>query len=106
MAKSARIAELSLDTARIPEQPSIIVPGTILCRGNNLAICYKYQNQYPGVYLMADDDFKPDLNALRLKNRPVIPDFLGSSESTCSAEEMDLQDVFVTQDGKDITPPG
>jgi hypothetical protein len=55
---------------------------------------------------MADDDFKPDLNALRLKNRPVIPDFLGSSESTCSAEEMDLQDVFVTQDGKDITPPG
>jgi hypothetical protein len=55
---------------------------------------------------MPDDDFKPDLNALRLKNRPVIPDFLGSSGSTCSAEEMDLQDVFVTQDGKDITPPG
>jgi hypothetical protein len=27
--KSARIAELNLDTARIPEQPSITVPGTV-----------------------------------------------------------------------------
>jgi hypothetical protein len=29
MAKSARIAELNLDTARIPEQPSTSVPGTV-----------------------------------------------------------------------------
>src|SRR4029077_7095699 len=29
MAKSARIAELKLDTARIPEQPSITIPGTV-----------------------------------------------------------------------------
>jgi hypothetical protein len=29
MARSARIAELKLDTARIPEQPSITLPGTI-----------------------------------------------------------------------------
>ena len=29
MAKSARIAELNLDTARIPEQPSTTVPGTV-----------------------------------------------------------------------------
>jgi hypothetical protein len=29
MSKSARIAELSLDTARVPEQPSISVPGTV-----------------------------------------------------------------------------
>jgi hypothetical protein len=29
MSRSARIAELNLDTARIPEQPSITVPGTV-----------------------------------------------------------------------------
>jgi hypothetical protein len=29
MAKSARIAELGLDTARVPEQPSISVSGTV-----------------------------------------------------------------------------
>jgi hypothetical protein len=29
MAKSARIAELNLDRARIPERPSITVPGTV-----------------------------------------------------------------------------
>jgi hypothetical protein len=29
MAKSARIAELNLDMARIPEQPSTSVPGTV-----------------------------------------------------------------------------
>ena len=29
MAKSARITELNLDTARIPEQPSITMPGTV-----------------------------------------------------------------------------
>jgi len=29
MARSARIAELNLDTSRIPEQPSAIVPGTV-----------------------------------------------------------------------------
>jgi hypothetical protein len=29
MSRSARIAELSLDTAHIPEQPSITVPGTV-----------------------------------------------------------------------------
>jgi hypothetical protein len=29
MARSARIAELNLDTARIPEQPSTTVPGTV-----------------------------------------------------------------------------
>lgn len=29
MAKSARIAELNLDTARIPEQPSVTMPGTV-----------------------------------------------------------------------------
>ncbi|HEV2314904.1 MAG TPA: hypothetical protein VGR94_06340 [Candidatus Acidoferrales bacterium] len=29
MAKSARIAELNLDTGRIPEQPSATMPGTV-----------------------------------------------------------------------------
>ncbi len=29
IAKSARIAELNLDTARIPEQPSTTMPGTV-----------------------------------------------------------------------------
>ncbi len=29
MTKSARIAELNLDTSRIPEQPSITLPGTV-----------------------------------------------------------------------------
>src|ERR1700693_1752960 len=29
MAKSARIAELNLDTARTPEQPSVTMPGTV-----------------------------------------------------------------------------
>jgi hypothetical protein len=29
MARSARIAELNLDTARIPEQPSTTLPGTV-----------------------------------------------------------------------------
>jgi hypothetical protein len=29
MAKSARIAELNLDTTRIPEQPSVSMPGTV-----------------------------------------------------------------------------
>jgi hypothetical protein len=29
MARSARMAELNLDTARIPEQPSATVPGTV-----------------------------------------------------------------------------
>jgi hypothetical protein len=29
MAKSARIAELNLDTARIQEQPSVTMPGTV-----------------------------------------------------------------------------
>jgi hypothetical protein len=29
VAKSARIAELNLDTARIPEQPSTTMPGTV-----------------------------------------------------------------------------
>ena len=29
MARSARIAELSLDTARISEQPSVSMPGTV-----------------------------------------------------------------------------
>ena len=29
MARSARIAELKLDTARIPEQPSTTMPGTV-----------------------------------------------------------------------------
>ena len=29
MAKSARIAELNLDTARIPEQPTVTMPGTV-----------------------------------------------------------------------------
>jgi hypothetical protein len=29
MARSARITELNLDTARIPEQPSITMPGTV-----------------------------------------------------------------------------
>jgi len=29
MSKSARIAELNLDTARIPEQPKTVVPGTV-----------------------------------------------------------------------------
>ncbi len=29
MARSARISELNLDTARIPEQPSVAMPGTV-----------------------------------------------------------------------------
>jgi hypothetical protein len=29
MAKSAKIAELNLDAARIPEQPSVTMPGTV-----------------------------------------------------------------------------
>jgi hypothetical protein len=29
MARSAKIAELNLDTARIPEQPSVSMPGTV-----------------------------------------------------------------------------
>jgi hypothetical protein len=29
MARSARIAELNLDTARVPEQPSTTMPGTV-----------------------------------------------------------------------------
>jgi hypothetical protein len=29
MARSARIAELNLDTARTPEQPSAVMPGTV-----------------------------------------------------------------------------
>lgn len=29
MAKSARIAELNLDTTRIPEQPTVIISGTV-----------------------------------------------------------------------------
>jgi hypothetical protein len=29
MARSARIAELNLDTTRIPEQPSVSMPGTV-----------------------------------------------------------------------------
>jgi hypothetical protein len=29
MAMSARLAELNLDTARIPEQPSVTMPGTV-----------------------------------------------------------------------------
>jgi hypothetical protein len=29
MAKSARIAELNLNTTRIPEQPSVTMPGTV-----------------------------------------------------------------------------
>jgi hypothetical protein len=29
MARSARVAELNLDTARIPEQPSATLPGTV-----------------------------------------------------------------------------
>jgi hypothetical protein len=29
MARSARIAELNLDTSRIPEQPSLTMPGTV-----------------------------------------------------------------------------
>jgi hypothetical protein len=29
MSRSARIAELNLDTARIPEQPSVTMPGTV-----------------------------------------------------------------------------
>jgi hypothetical protein len=29
MARSARVAELNLDTARIPEQPSATMPGTV-----------------------------------------------------------------------------
>jgi len=29
MARSAKIAELNLDTARIPEQPSVTMPGTV-----------------------------------------------------------------------------
>jgi hypothetical protein len=29
MARSARIAELNLDTARTPEQPSASLPGTV-----------------------------------------------------------------------------
>ena len=29
MARSARVAELNLDTARIPEQPSTTMPGTV-----------------------------------------------------------------------------
>jgi hypothetical protein len=29
MSKSARIAELNLDTSRVPEQPSTTVPGTV-----------------------------------------------------------------------------
>ena len=29
MARSARIGELNLDTARIPEQPSVTMPGTV-----------------------------------------------------------------------------
>jgi hypothetical protein len=29
MARSARIAELNLDTTRIPEQPSVTMPGTV-----------------------------------------------------------------------------
>jgi hypothetical protein len=52
---------------------------------------------------MPDDDFKPDLNADRLKNRPVVPDFSGP-ESTGPAAESDLQKVLVDRDGKVITP--
>ena len=29
MARSAKIAELNLDTARLPEQPSVTLPGTV-----------------------------------------------------------------------------
>jgi hypothetical protein len=29
MARSAKIAELNLDTSRIPEQPSVTMPGTV-----------------------------------------------------------------------------
>ena len=29
MARSARVSELNLDTARIPDQPSITIPGTV-----------------------------------------------------------------------------
>jgi hypothetical protein len=29
MSKSARVAELNLDTARIPEQPRTVIPGTV-----------------------------------------------------------------------------
>jgi hypothetical protein len=32
MARSARIAELNQDTARIPEQPSATMPGKTTCR--------------------------------------------------------------------------
>jgi hypothetical protein len=62
MAKSARIAGLNLDTARTPEQPSIIVSGTV-----NKIIASPYPSRREKAQIAVDGDDNRN-RALRIEN--------------------------------------
>jgi hypothetical protein len=63
MAKSARIAELNLHTAHIPEQPSITVPGTV-----NKIIASPRPSQPEKAEIAVDGDDSRN-RALRIENK-------------------------------------
>jgi hypothetical protein len=62
MARSARMAELNLDTARIPEQPSITVSGTV-----NKIIASPRASQPDKAEIVVDGDDSRN-RALRIEN--------------------------------------
>jgi hypothetical protein len=62
MARSAKIAELKLDTTRIPEQPSITMPGTV-----EKIIVSRWPNQPEKAQIAVDGAGRPHRN-LRFEN--------------------------------------
>jgi hypothetical protein len=62
MARSARIAELNLDTALIPEQPSVTMPGTVDKIISSLDL------SQPGTAQIAVDGADRGYGALRIEN--------------------------------------
>ena len=57
MARSAKIAELKLDTTRTPEQPSVTMPGTV-----NKIILSRWPNQPEKAQIDVDGADRPHRN--------------------------------------------
>jgi hypothetical protein len=81
MAKSARMAELNLDTARIPEHPSITVPATV-----NKIIASPRPSQPEKAQIAVDGD--DSRKALRIENS--LTDERGDAVSLKKGSHVDV----------------
>jgi hypothetical protein len=81
MSRSARIAELNLDTARIPEQPSVTVPGTV-----NKIITSPRPSQPEKAEIVVDGD--DSRKALRIEN--TLTDEFGEDFSLKEGAHVDV----------------